>query len=225
MSIVQWLWLDYQPQKYIPDVQPLKVSERYAYVEVSQKALQLQCRAWQAGRWGIYRSVCIQAPKIEIINTFFFPNEHWRCPILALQAVVLSHQPQIFIIDMPFLLDKSDAYILNKYQYIRTTLKDLLNETEMPEWYQQCRSSYDICRRPQHWEETQRLCTAYLNIAQQFWQWLPQTQLLNSTDTQKHFHNLQYYKDFHRLNTSGLKLLQQSFGEEWTEEFLKYFYA
>jgi len=225
MSIVQWLWRDYQPDLYIPDVQILNVPERYAYIEVSQKSLQLQCRAWRAGRWGTYRSLCIQAPKIEIINTFFFPDPPWQAPILALQAVILTNQPQIFIADMSFLTKKSNVYILNNYQNIRTTLNDLPNDPQMPEWYQQCRSPHDIFRRPVNWEETQRLCEAYLNIAKQFWQSLPQATLLDETDIQQHHQDLQYYKHFHKLNSSGLKFLQQSFGIDWTEDFLNYFYA
>ena len=225
MSIVQWLWRDYQPDLYIPNVEILNVPEQYAAVEVSQKSLQFQCRAWQAGHWGTYRSACIQAPKIEIINTFFFPNPQWQCPILALQAVVLTHQPQIFIIDMAFLSNKSNTYILNAYQQSRATLNDLPNDPQMPEWYQQCRSSHDIFRRPVNWEETRRLCDVYVTIAKQFWQWLPSVELLKPSEINLHTHALQYYKDFHRLNTSGLKFLQQSFGADWTDNFLKYFYA
>lgn len=225
MSIVQWLWRDYQPDAYIPNVEVLKVPEQYAMVKVSQKSLQFQCRVWQAGPWGTYRSACIQSPKIEIINTFFFPNPHWQGPILALQAVVLSCRPQIFIIDMAFLSDKPNTYILNIYQQKRATLTDLLYNSPMPEWYQQCRSPQDIFCRPPNWEETQRLCKMYVSFAKHFWQWLPSVELLKPSEIHLHVRALQDYKDFHRLNASGLKFLQQSFGTDWTQDFLKYFYA
>lgn len=225
MSIVQWLSIDYQLPLFIPNLQPLKVPEPYAFIEVSQKSLQLHCRAWRAGRWGVYRNVCIQAPKIEIVNTFFFPDKQWQCPILALQAVVLTQQPQIFIMDMAFLSEKSNSYILNAYQQIRETLKDLPNEIEMPAWYQQCRSPHDVFRRPHDWAEARRLCHAYVEVAERFWQWLPQSKLLDNAHIESHAVQLQHYKDFHRINSSGLKFLQQSFGLEWTDHFLKYFYA
>lgn len=222
MSIVQWLWREFQPPSFF---KKLLISKTYEKTELSHKSLKLESRAWQVGTWGVYRSACIQAPKIEIVNSFFFPDPRWQSPILALQAVVLTHQPQIFIIDMDFLSKNSNSYILSDYQRIRETLNDLPNDLEMPTWYQQCRSSRDIFRRPTNWAETQRLSEAYLRIANQYWEGLPSSQLLDISEIEEHAHALQYYKDFHRLNTSGLKFLQQSFGADWTDEFLRYFYA
>ncbi|MEY3220271.1 MAG: hypothetical protein RIT27_1628 [Pseudomonadota bacterium] len=226
MSIVQWLWEMYPPNNYLPRAQRLKIPHHYAHAQVSEKSLQLICEIWQIGAWGQYRRVCIQTPKMEVVNAFFFPHCSYQLPILALQAVVLTQQPQIMIIDMPFLIDMpTEVSMLMAYQQSRSTVQDLLKETPMPDWYQQCRSAHDIFCRPQNWAETQRLCHAYVDVAKQFGQWIPQAMLLDSSYHKQHDQQLQFYKDFHRLHSSGLKFLQINFGAEWAEHFLNYFYA
>ena len=226
MSIVQGLWDAFPPESYLPRAQFLKIPPHYAHAQVSQKSLQLVCEMWQIGHWGHYRRISIQTPKIEIINAFFFPNPHYQIPILALQAVILTQQPQVIIIELNVLIETlPPVSLLNTYQTVRSTVGDLLKTVEMPLWYQQCRSAQDIFCRPQNSAETQRLCHAYVEVAKHFGQWLPQATLLSEPYVKQQAQQLQSYKDFHRLHSSGLRFLQLNFGDDWATHFLKFFYA
>lgn len=225
MSIVQELWDDFPPESYLPSAQLLNIPPHYAHAQVAQKSLQLVCEIWQIGAWGQYRRVSIQTPKIDIINAFFFPNPSYQIPILALQAVILTQQPQVIIIDLNVLIETPPVSLFNRYQTVRSTVQDLIKEVEMPIWYQQCRSAQDIFCRPQNSAETQRLCHAYVEIAKYFGEWLPQATLLNEPYVKQHAQQLQSYKDFHRLHSSGLRFLQLNFGDKWADQFLKFFYA
>lgn len=202
---------------------PIDYSEKKASGQVN-----LQTSFYQLGLWGEMRAVLIQAPKINIINIFFFPHPHWDLPVYAMEFVVLGHKPIVAVIDafslFPQAVSVSAISINNILKQAHKDFQHLKQASDLPSWYQECRSGQDFFVRPQNEHELLQLTHAHLQIWKALMNLLPQAQdskLQQASINAKHANALKLYKHHHRDNTPGLKLLQQKFGQQWTQEFLR----
>ncbi len=165
---------------------------------------------------GDLRVVHITAPKIQIFNAFFFPSPRYALPIYAVEFVLLGKKPVAAVIDC---VDVHGENVLGR-QWLYAAHRQypaLQNADDPPAWYLDCRSGGDFFLRPDHHQLLQMI-----EIHRQLWQQL-QTALIappHCPCPAAHQQALQRYQCHHRDHSPGLPLLQRSFGESWTTQFL-----
>jgi hypothetical protein len=171
---------------------------------------------------GELRSASVSSAKIEIANFLFFPEIKTYTPVYAAEFVSLSEKPIVAVIDAKCLLaDETDKEVTELLQQARGKIGYLSPETDMSAWYLESRSGNDIFVRSPSIAQLAELMQLHLQI----WQGLIHLFATPKNCTEDlallHAQKLQDYKDLHRLNYPGVPLLNRSFGEEWTENYLK----
>lgn len=203
-------------------VEPRALPSQYSHQQVSGQ-LQLKAYFYQLDDWGEMRCVLIQAPKIHIINIFFFPEARWSLPVYAMEFVVLGHKPIVAVIDALSLLTPAPCNAALKQLLLKAhqDFQHLQQAEDMPKWYQDCRSGQDFFVRPENLEALNDISQAHLQVWQSVMGLLQTAQSVPSEQQAAHAQALTAYKKHHCDNTPGLKLLQQKFGVEWTQVFLR----
>lgn len=174
------------------------------------------------GELGEVRSVCLQAPKIDIVNMFFFPQPSWHLPVFAMELVVLGTRPVVGVIDLLSLLPELSCQEPARKILIQThaDFPQLRQSDDPPLWYQACRSGLDFFVRPQEEDDLTALGLAHLQVWEGLLTLLQAPRPLDNDIISVHRQNITAYKHHHRDNTPGLRLLQQCFGPEWTAQYL-----
>jgi len=198
-------------------VTPLSLPAEYAEIHQADKELHLRFEVLRLGQTGELRSVRIHAPKIAIINLFFFPQPGWDLPIYALEFVALGRRPVIGVMD---LLSLSQTYQSQTAALMQQAhqLFPLPNADDPPDWYTACRSGQDFFVRPCTEAEFDVLGQAHLFVWKTLLSWIAQA--TPSEIEAPQLAAVLAYKTHHREHTPGLRLLESSFGKEWTREFL-----
>ncbi len=208
-------------QACITDLQARTLPPHYAQQTAGQ--LRLKAHFYRLNKCGEMRSVLIQAPKIDIINIFFFPATHCDLPVYAMEFVSLGQKPVVAVIDALSLIpqthsaEKINSVLLKAHQ----DFAHLQQAEEMPDWYQACRSGLDFFVRPQNSQDFQLLGNVHLQIWQSLMAMLQNAQPMPSAQQAAYAQALKSYKKHHCDNSPGLKLLQQKFGNLWTQAFLQ----
>jgi hypothetical protein len=179
--------------------------------------LQISCRAYTCIGRGEHRIVSIHSAKIEILIWFFYPLAELRLPVYAMQFVRLSGKPMIGVLDMPSLygIDNNIAKIMQNH--ILNNVSEPYH-SDIPEWYANCRSGYDLFTRPSHNECFITLAEAHLKALNTLN--VLKSETLSDEDTIQHAEKIAVYKNHHHLNSPGLSLLNNICGKEWTDRFM-----
>lgn len=171
---------------------------------------------------GELRSVSVISAKVAIVNIFFFPEADQQLPVYAVEFVSLSARPIVAVIDARCLLTADcEKQVTLLLQQARSGLYYLSPETEMPEWYLAARSGDDIFVRTPTVAQMTDLMALHLQIWQALMPVLSNPQRYTPEKSRLHAQKLQDYKDQHRLNSPGIPLLNRSFGQQWTQHYLK----
>jgi len=171
---------------------------------------------------GELRSATLSSAKIEIANFLFFPETDTQTPVYAAEFVCLSEKPIVAVIDAKCLLTGSEEQTVSGLlQQARKQINYLSPETEMSAWYLESRSGNDIFVRSPSMEQLTELMQLHLQIWQALMELFSKPQPCNPQQARLHTQKLQHYKNQHRLNYPGVPLLNRSFGEVWTENYLK----
>jgi len=199
-------------------VTPLAVPTEYAEAYKPENDLRLHFDAIQLGQAGELRSARISAPKIEIINLFFFPRNGFHLPVYALELVKLGPRPLIGVMD---LLDFSQVCPSRTIELMQTAhqLFPLPYGSDPPDWYLACRSGQDFFVRPRTEEELNILGQTHLFVWETLLKWINQAVLGEAREQEKLA--VFSYKQHHLQHTPGLRLLNSSFGNDWSRQFLE----
>lgn len=204
--------------------QPIALPDGYAKAQRDEKqgVLELANRFQRIGDWGEARSVLITAPKIRIVNLFFFPAPEWDLPLYAMNFVVLGPRPLAAVLDAVCLVPgmTSAPRVNERWRAARMRHQRIPPAEDMPDWYRECRSGHDFFVRPTDEAMLEELSRLHLELWRDFLTYLPEAPSLPDHLAITHRTQLKSYKDHHRDNSPGLPLLRRSFGEEWTRRYL-----
>lgn len=171
---------------------------------------------------GELRSACVNSAKVAIVNFLFFPEADKQLPVYAVDFVSLSAQPIVAVIDATCLLTADcEKQVTQLFQQARENLTYLSPETEMSAWYLAARSENDIFVRSPTVAQMKNLMALHLQIWQKLIPLLSNPERYSPEKSRLHAQKLHDYKDKHRLNYPGIRLLNRSFGQEWTQHYLK----
>jgi hypothetical protein len=102
----------------------------------------------------------------------------------------------------------------------------LAYDEDVPEWYVECRSGYDLLTRPKTDNDFVLLGQAHHKILNGLVNLAEAAPLLNPMQADAHRTAIQNYQTHHYQNSSGLPLMRNIFGEQWTKAFLgDWFYS
>ncbi len=188
--------------------------------------LTMTTQFWAIENFGQLRVVHIFSPKINVLTLFFFPGQAQPLPVYCLELVVFGNQPIVGLLDAVCLMpmpctDDVRAFMAAAHQQH----PDLLQADDTPEWFEACRSGQDFFIRPRGDGDMETLAALHLRLlARDFIPLLKRTQPLNAQQADKHQQLLQGYKHHHRTNAPGLKLMNRSFGEQWTADYMSFLF-
>lgn len=203
--------------------QSITLPPQFASVERQEKSgkLTLHNHFLTIPERGEWRGVHIHSPKINIITQFFYPEPRWQLPIYAMEFVVLGVKPIVGVIDAKCMLPTMNcaATVKTVLNQAHAEFPDLSQADDAPEWFLACRSGDDFFVRPQDQAQLDALGQAHLQVWQALVALLKQPQICTDSDT--HQQHSQAYKDHHRINSPGLRLMNRSFGAEWTDTYMR----
>ncbi|MEM7789852.1 MAG: hypothetical protein AAF546_00490 [Verrucomicrobiota bacterium] len=203
-----------------PDLRPVDLPSD---VELRKKGPITFQTKFYTSSYGDIRCVHISSPRIEIINFFFFPHPAIALPVYAMEFVVFGKKPIVAVIDLKGLA--ADPQLKeNCTQIMRLAhahFPELTMATDPPGWFSECRSGEDFFSRPQQLHTMLSAKQAHEFVCSCLYDIMPKANLYSGDDAVKHAEAIRFYKDHHRENSPGLPFLNRTFGEEWTEHFLK----
>ncbi len=162
------------------------------------------------------------APKINIIATFFFPDPDLQLPVYSMEFVMLGEKPIVALMDMACLLKPMSVSktIEDFMSSAHATFPEYSRNQPVPEWFDQCRSGVEFFFRPTVPEAFKNLSRINLSLLQNLTELCLTPDSFGKDDAIRHQANIEAYKMHHRLNSPGLRLMNRSFGQEWTQEYL-----
>ena len=197
---------------------------QFARAERTEKTghLQLDNRFVSVEDLGQFRGLCISSPKINIVTMFFFPQPHWQLPVFAMELVLLGPRPIVAVIDAVCLLSEMQckATVKATFEHAHDTFSHLAQADDPPPWYIECRSGHDFFVRPNDIAGMEEMARAHLSIWDAVIDLLVDPHHLPQRQIAEHQTCIQAYKDHHRVNSPGLRLMNRSFGEQWTQDYL-----
>jgi hypothetical protein len=101
---------------------------------------------------------------------------------------------------------------------------ELQPANDTPDWFKDCRSGQDFFIRPQNDEEMTVLSEIHFALLAPIKTLIEQARLFTDQEALAHQHCLQAYKNHHRHHAPGLRLMNRSFGEQWTADYMNYFF-
>lgn len=195
----------------------------YAHAERAEKngTLRLRNTFYALPERGELRAVSISSPKIDIVTLFFYPEPDRQLPVFAMEFVELGPRPIVGVIDLCSLLAGINSTTAHLLRTTRSAFPQLVQADDPPEWFQQCRSGDDFFIRPRDQQDLDELATAHLQVWQTLLTLAAQPRRLESAEALAHQQKIQDYKHHHRDHSPGLRLLNRSFGSEWTESYMR----
>lgn len=203
--------------------EPLSLPDSFARNERAEVdgTLILETHFMAIANKGELRWVHINAPKISVLTLFFFPQARWQLPVYCMELVVFNAQPIVAMLDM-LCLSAMDCktQVLQLLTDAHAKHHQLTQASQTPDWFNECRSGLDFFIRPQHLEEMQQLSDVHLELLKPLQNLIEHAQAFSEVDAQQHHANLQAYKNHHRIHAPGLRLMNRSFGEQWTDDYM-----
>jgi len=175
---------------------------------------------------GELRVVHIYSPKINVLTLFFFPFGNWQLPVYCMELVAFGGNPIVAVLDTVCLLPMPCSDSVRQFM---TAAHDahpqMLQAEDAPDWFGQCRSGHDFFIRPENNSEMLKLGAVHLYLLSgPFNRLLRQAEPFNGDDVVNHQNALQNYKHHHRIHSPGLRLMNRSFGEQWTSGYMDTFF-
>ncbi len=207
---------------------PVPVPKRFA--EVVRKEmdgeLTMLTNCWAVSDCGELRTVHIFATKVNVLTLFFFPSAHRALPVYCLEQVVFGNQPIVGLLDIVCMQPMSCADRVRDFLIAeRARYPQLQQADEMPDWFLSCRSGQDVFIRPRNDDDLAALTDLHLRLLRQYMvSLLAEAKTFADADAYQHLVSLNSYKHHHQRHAPGIKLMNRSFGEAWTTEYLAYLF-
>jgi hypothetical protein len=207
--------------------QPIAIPDNFARIERAEidGVLIMQTEFMAVEGKGELRFVHIYSPKINVLTFFFFPAARWQLPVYCMELVIFNVQPIVAMLDCLCL----------KPMPIAQTIKQLLSDahqnqpllaqaSDIPDWFAQCRSGDDFFIRPQDEAELNALSALHLELLKPITHLIQHATEFEHNEEAVHQQKLLEYKQHHREHAPGLRLMNRSFGEQWTSDYMNYFF-
>ncbi|MBK8814915.1 MAG: hypothetical protein IPN42_05120 [Methylococcaceae bacterium] len=202
----------------------IELPNRFAKIEHTEYdgVLTLENHFYRLNDLGHIRLAHTYAPKINIIATFFFPDPDLQLPVYSMEFVMLGEKPIIALMDMACLLKPmSESKTVEDFMIsAHAAYPEYSRNQPLPEWFDQCRSGVEFFFRPTLPEAFKGLSQLNLRLLQNLTELILTPDSYGNEDAVLHQNNIQAYKMHHRINSPGLRLMNRSFGPEWTQEYL-----
>lgn len=198
--------------------------EQFAKIERLEQdgVLTIENHFFQVANFGQLRITHTHAPKINIIAVFFFPEYCCQLPVYSMEFVMLGQKPIIALMD---------AVCLIQSMPISATVKDVMASAHLhhpefsegealPQWFDECRSGQEFFIRPRELDEFSTLAEMHMSIIENLTELFQGTKMFDKDNAELHKTHLESYKHHHKINSPGIRLMNRSFGEAWTNEYL-----
>lgn len=188
--------------------------------------LTLLTDCWTVAELGQLRTVHIFAPKIQVLTLFFFPSAQRALPVYCFEQVVFGNQPIVGLLDMVCVRPMPCADAISAFLPAERARYPQLRQAEtMPDWFLACRSGQDVFIRPRHNDDLTALSDLHLTLLRRHLvALLAQAETLAEEESRQHEWALKAYKSHHQQHAPGIKLMNRSFGETWTEDYLAFLF-
>ena len=207
---------------------PKPLPETFARIERDEVdgVLVLETQFIAVADLGEVRLVHIHAPKINVLTLFFFPGSRWQLPVYCMELVVFSAQPIVALLDTACVMPMACSQTVQQFMAAAHLAHPHLRQSDdTPDWFEQCRSGQDFFIRPKNDDEMTELSDLHLAlISEPFKALLQEAALFNQQDADEHQRCLDNYKNHHRIHAPGLRLMNRSFGEQWTADYMNFLF-
>lgn len=166
---------------------------------------------------GEARLVSIEGKKVHILNAFLWPRPEVQAPVYAMEFVAFGPKPIVAVIDAVGLAGDASVQLARELLAEAHARFPFTAGDDLPAWFQSCRSGHEFFVRPQRVEDFAALGEAHLFAWARALDALRIAPLIRDST---HEIQLKSYKSHHANSSPGLKWLQVSFGEAWTDTYL-----
>lgn len=202
----------------------LDLPRQFSRIEHTEQegVLTLENHFFQVADFGQLRIAHTYAPKINIIAVFFFPEYGYQLPVYSMEFVMLGQKPIIALMDTACLSEPMSVSLRVKkiMDSAHSAYPEFSQQEIMPLWFDECRSGHEFFIRPQDSSDFLTLGEIHRSLIEQLVNLFHAAEVFDKADTALHKINLETYKKHHKINSPGLRLMNRSFGEEWTNTYL-----
>ena len=204
--------------------QPIDLPHQFSKIERNEQdgVLAIENYFFQIADMGQLRIAHTYAAKINVIAIFFFPECGFKLPVYSMEFVILGQKPIVALMD---------AVCLSEPMPISGVVKAILASAhlsypkfsqveELPQWFQECRSGQEFFHRPQDISEFLALGEVHLSLIENLVTLFHEAEVFDKDQAALHKARLEQYKKHHEINSPGTRLMNRSFGEQWTNEYL-----
>lgn len=196
------------------------------------------------------RFMRLWSAKVDVQTLFVYPAPACVQPVLAAETVWLGGKAQILVLDTPWLCpapaaptapttaatpacalpepanpaDPASRLWADQLQALRAC-HQLVNSSDTPAWYADCRSGHDVFLRPENaLVATQfgQYALAAAALCQLAW---ASPASLHAAQTQAHSAALAHYRQHHHAHSPGVPLMSRCFGPDWSYAFMAAFFG
>ncbi|MEQ1484454.1 hypothetical protein [Methyloglobulus sp.] len=202
----------------------LNLPHQFSKIERNEQdgVLAIENYFFQIADMGQLRVAHTYAAKVNVIAVFFFPECGFKLPVYSMEFVILGQKPIVVLMD---------TVCLSKPMPISGVVKDILASAhlkypqfsqveELPQWFQECRSGHEFFHRPHDTSEFLTLGEIHLSLIENLVKLFHEVEVFGKEQAVLHKARLEQYKKHHEINSPGTRLMNRSFGEEWTNEYL-----
>jgi Ferredoxin-dependent bilin reductase len=204
--------------------QQLELPEQFSKIERHEQdgVLTIENHFFQIGDVGQLRIAHTHAPKINIMAVFFFPEYTYQLPVYSMEFVLLGQKPIIALIDTVCLIQPMTISTVVKafMDLAHTNYLEFSQGEALPQWFDECRSGQEFFIRPREISEFSALGEIHLTLVGHLSKLFQNAEIFDKKTAALHKTHLKNYKHHHKINSPGTRLMNRSFGEEWTNEYV-----
>lgn len=171
---------------------------------------------------GEVRTARITARSLTIVNLFFYPDRPEAYPVVAMEFVSTEKKGIVAVVDFagPDELSPLGRRIQMDFSSVANRFSD---HDEVPDWYRECRSGFDLFCRPQE----SSIFEDIGHVFNQHWQSYLDLMMTSPDDPPASLTSfragewISWYKNHHCINSPAWKLFSRNLGDDWTARFLK----
>ncbi|WP_394752550.1 hypothetical protein [Crenothrix sp.] len=204
--------------------QKIALPDQFSKIEHTEQegVLTLENHFFQISDWGQLRIAHTHAPKINIIAVFFFPEYTYQLPVYSMEFVMLGQKPIIALMDTACLIEQMSVTRLVKkiMDSAHAAYPEFSQQETMPLWFEECRSGDEFFIRPNDINAFATLGETHLSLIESLTNLFKSAEIFDKKQAQVHKTYLENYKIHHKVNSPGIRLMNRSFGEQWTNTYL-----
>lgn len=190
-------------------------------------SLSIESYRYGIGDFGELRAASIRSTKIDIVTMFFYPQPKLELPVYAMEFVQLGKKPIVAVMDAVAPANsKANSEAEAVFLGAREMIPGLVNDEQVPPWFAECRSGWDVFVRPADPAQFDQLAELHLRICSDLIALMSNCTARSVAEIGAFSDFVHAYRVHHHVNSPGLPLMRKSFGEDWTLRFMRdWFFA